>query len=670
LSTSRRRQIAVSTILVGIAFALGHLSFRAAPGMLRSWDAQAIDQFFVIRSSSNRLRPHYDRTVVHLDVNDSTIDKLKNYYLDRSHYARVMHNLSAMNAAVQAYDIIFAAPSTEKDDRSLMDATAESGNVYFGLAFSFDEEDRPRRRKPPGEETRAYLDRTTWQVDVRGDASGFYTGTARVLTFPRLASPSRGLGYLSIKPDDDGVYRRIPLLVRYEGGYYPSLSFRVACDYLDVSPANIIVRPGKDITLKDARRPGGTPHDIAIPIDDRGAMVLNFVGPWECMVHYDFADVYRASDEAEDFELWREELAGKIILISDVSTGSADTGRVPGDINFPLSGLHASAVHTILTEQFLDELTGRQMLLVELLLAVVVLCFAIRFPSFYFPLCACGVAAAYIAVAAFCFFYLHVILSVLPSLVIVGSATVFVSVYRYFIEEKEKEVLRKTFEAYFPPAVVGKLVSNPELAAGKGQKKELTVLFSDIEGFTGYSAALHPDEIQRLLNEYFDAMVEIVFKYEGTVDKYIGDGLMVFFGDPEPQPDHALRCVRAAIEMQKKTDELRRRWSAVGSIPIRIRIGINTGEVVVGNMGSARRLSYTVLGSAVNLAQRLERSASPGGILISQRTCDLVKGSVSVRSLGAIAVKGIGGEIPIYEILEGKGEDPETFMDRPQSSME
>jgi adenylate cyclase len=145
-------------------------------------------------------------------------------------------------------------------------------------------------------------------------------------------------------------------------------------------------------------------------------------------------------------------------------------------------------------------------------------------------------------------------------------------------------------------------------------------------------------------------MVEVVFSYQGTVDKYIGDGLMVFFGDPETQPDHALRCVRAAMEMQKRTSELRARWEKSGGFPISIRIGINTGEVVVGNMGSSRRMAYTVLGSAVNLAQRLESNAPVGGILISQRTYDLIGEEIPARPTGPLKIKGFDELISAYEV--------------------
>jgi adenylate cyclase len=198
--------------------------------------------------------------------------------------------------------------------------------------------------------------------------------------------------------------------------------------------------------------------------------------------------------------------------------------------------------------------------------------------------------------------------------------------------------------------VVKKIMNHPEMISNRGEKKELTILFSDIKSFTTHSAHLSPDQIRKSLNDYFEAMVEIVFKHGGTVDKYIGDGLMVFFGDPEPQPDHALRCVRAAMEMQQKVRQQGREYEQEGSIPIQIRIGINTGEVVVGNMGSTRRLSYTVLGAAVNLAQRLESNAPVGGILISHRTYELVKDDITLENSRQIHVKGIEVPVSVYEV--------------------
>ena len=306
--------------------------------------------------------------------------------------------------------------------------------------------------------------------------------------------------------------------------------------------------------------------------------------------------------------------------------------------------------HTILTESFIQELSYMKMFCVELLLLSTIFMLALFFSSLPFSIGTITVGICYIGIAALFFLYGQIILHIVRPLLLVGFSLVSILVYRYINEEKEKQVLRRSFEAYFPPLIVKKLMANPKMIASRGQKKELTILFSDIVNFTGYSANMAPDHVQKLLNEYFEVMTEIVFKYEGTVDKFMGDGLMVFFGDPEPQPDHALRCVRAAIEMQKKVREIKTKWEEKGDMPIKIRVGINTGIVVVGNMGSQRRLSYTVLGADVNLAQRLESSAPVGGILISKRTNDLVKDHITTKPLGTIQVKGFDEIAAVYEV--------------------
>jgi adenylate cyclase len=287
---------------------------------------------------------------------------------------------------------------------------------------------------------------------------------------------------------------------------------------------------------------------------------------------------------------------------------------------------------------------------IEAVVMMLLVLFSLGLSSRNYSLGAAGLIVGYLLLSAIAFLSFNLILEVLRPVVQIATSTFAVVAYHYVIAQQEKQSLQRSFEAYFPPTVVKRIMANPELITQRGQKKELTILFSDIKSFTTYSSTMTPDEIQKALNEYFEAMVEIVFKFEGTVDKFIGDGLMVFFGDPEDQPDHAIRCVRAAIEMQRKTRALRAQWEHEGRFPLQIRIGINSGPVVVGNMGSARRLSYTVLGSDVNLAQRLESNAPVGGILISQRTYELINGVIPANPLEPIKVKGLDVPIVVYEV--------------------
>ena len=209
--------------------------------------------------------------------------------------------------------------------------------------------------------------------------------------------------------------------------------------------------------------------------------------------------------------------------------------------------------------------------------------------------------------------------------------------------------IRARFENYLAPEVLKKVLKSPENIA-TCQRKKLTILFSDIAGFTAWSSDQKPEIIHRTLNLYFEEMAKIVFAHGGTIDKYMGDGLLVFFGDPVEYQDHVLRAVKAAVAMQKKSAQLREAWKAEDGMPLAIRIGINTGEVVVGNMGSEKRLEYTVIGAEVNLAQRLESNAPVTGILVSEAVRKEVGDTFQVADAGKIKAKGFRDEIKVYTI--------------------
>jgi adenylate cyclase len=643
LNTSERRLNRIYLFSAIAAFGFVQVLSLLFPGPFETLNSRVFDSFFQVRSSIGALRPPYDGTVVHIDLNDTAVRKLKTYYLTRSQYAQVIRNLSKMRTAAQAYDLIFAAETNQADDQSIIRAASEAGNVYFGMALGLG---------PPGEarsdriapEISRYLDRTKWNITVEGDPRELYTGTRPLITFPPLAEASRGIGFLSLKADRDGVIRRVPLLVRYEGGFYPSLPFRLVCDYLGAGPEQITIKPGSYIRIAGARAPGKDAQDLCIPIDKEGSMIINFIGPWGQMRHYNFEQIFSASGDRDDFEMWTEELTGKIAVVSDVSTGATDLGAVPVDTVFPLSGLHANVIQTILSGAFLSEVGRGGMPAMELGMVAAIFLLACLFSPAFFTAGAALLIIGYMVASLALFLEYGLMLNTVRPTISSACAALLILAFRYLHDSREKDALRRSFESYFPPQVVRRILADPAMIS-RGQRKELTILFSDIKDFTAHSSSYSPDRIRGFLNDYFETMGDIVFAYSGTIDKYIGDGLMVFFGDPEPAPDHALRCVQAAVEMQKKARELSERWVREGGFPVHIRIGINTGEVVVGNMGSSRRLSYTVLGSAVNLAKRLESSSPVDGILISQRTRDLIAPFVAARLFGEIQVKGL--EVPV-----------------------
>lgn len=657
-------------MIVG-AYVAAHICFWLLPNLFEMWDAKAIDRLFLFRSSSSYFQPKYDGTIVHVDISDTSLKRLKTFYLDRSHYARVIRNLTKMNVSAQMYDFIFAARSDQVEDRALINATKEAGNVYFGMAFNLEKEggQKSQQLKRDSKEI-AYLKLTEWNVVVDGDPNDLYEGVKPVITFPELASVSRGLGYLNIETDPDGVNRRIPLLVKYRGAFYPSFAFRGTCDFLNIVPENIIIRPGKSITLKDARRPGeSSGHRIMIPIDRHGNMLINFIGPWERMKHYNFADLFYASDDRDEMEMWRDELKGKIVMVSEVLTGSSDLGPVPTDADFLSSGLHANIVHTILQESFLRELSGSQEMMIEVILLIILFVLSLRFSSLYFTFGTIGIAASYIATVGAGFFYGSLIFPVFRPLLMLIFAIIFIVVYRFIREERERHFIRATFGRYLSNEIVEELLGSPEGLKMSGESRQVTFLVSDLRGFTSLSSRLSPHEIINILNNYFERMMEIIARYRGTVDELQGDGILVFFGAPLSASDDTERAVACAIEMQNAMPGINQAQRQRNLPELSMGIGINTGEVVVGNIGSEKRTKYGAVGSPINTTYRIESHTIGGQILISPTTYQKIQSRLLIQDTMEVDFKGIDQAMTLYDVNGIKGkyeislseETPEEF---------
>jgi adenylate cyclase len=239
-----------------------------------------------------------------------------------------------------------------------------------------------------------------------------------------------------------------------------------------------------------------------------------------------------------------------------------------------------------------------------------------------------------------------------PSLAIV-LGFVGATAYNYVTERRQKVLIKGMFSQYVNPAFVEELVAHPEKLRLGGERKELTVLFSDIAGFTTIAERMSPENLVALLNDYLSIMTDIVFATGGTLDKYEGDAIMAFWGAPIPQEDHALRACRAALEMQKAIIRIRDRWEGEGKPSISVRIGLSTGEMVVGNMGGSRKFDYTVIGDSVNLGSRLEGANKEYGtsIMMSQKTYERVKNLVIARELDLLVVKGKTEPIAVYELV-------------------
>ncbi len=406
------------------------------PVTFQTWNARFSDQLFLWRSEI--FPPHYDPVVVHVDVTDHTLRERGKALMAWHDHELVVGALAGMGVAVQAYDLILASPPQSESDRALIETVAKAGSVYLGSALQL-RDIGPDQLSDDASSRR-------WLLDTGGDQVTV-PGVSLIEPASELAQAARGVGHLNVEPDADGVYRRLPLLVRHpQGGYTPALSLQVVCAFYRIGPEEVRFEPGNRIVLTKAQRHGWPePRDIVIPVDGAGNMVVNFIGPWDRLTHYDAADIAEVRDDLFELDVWREEMAGRIAVISSVATGSTDTGRVPTDSYYPLGGVHTNAINTILTGSFLHDLPRAEMLLWEMILVALLLLLGLRLPAQWFAVSAVLLAVVFSAAAAVAFLIFGWIVDIAQAIGFTGLCLLLVPVQRY-VHVLEGQVRERTQE--------------------------------------------------------------------------------------------------------------------------------------------------------------------------------------------------------------------------------
>ena len=486
---------AVAAGLLAVVFLATHLTTWALSGFFEPLRYAVSDRLFALRSAVPSLAPAYDDTIVQVLIDDESIRQFEDFYVGRDDYARLVRNLHRLGVAQQFHDVIFAAPLSESEDRELERATAEAGNVYFGVGLGLSGGRGAGRVKDPGPAAGH-----AWSVEVHPAGPGLPEVGWYFPTYAALAEGAAGLGFLDLVPDRDGVFRRAAVLARDGDRSYPSIPLRLAADYLGVTPDRIEVGPGKRVTLRGARRPGSSDaEDIVVPLDRHGSTVANWLGPWGVMTTYPFSTIHDASDDRFTMEDLREELEGKIAIVSWLATGSEDIGPVPTDPLYPRAGIHATVLNSILTGRFLREVPGTAMVLwVELPLLILLFAGAWRLSTVPFVAGALGLALAYVAAAAALFLWAGRILDVPGPLILLVVSTAAIAAQRYHVEaqvrarlDREMAVARGIQMRTFPSRMPA--LDSYEVA-GRSEPAEET-------GGDTYDVVAHGDRLMLLLGD-------------------------------------------------------------------------------------------------------------------------------------------------------------------------
>jgi adenylate cyclase len=385
-----------------------------------------------------------------------------------------------------------------------------------------------------------------------------------------------------------------------------------------------------------------------IPTDERGRLLVNYLGPPKTFPHVPVTDILAGRHDKGAFR-------DRIVLVGATAIGTHDLRSTPFSPVYPGVEVHASVIDNVVTGRFLakpDWSTAYDLLAIIALGTVIGIALP-RMRALTGFLFAAGLFALYVLLARWLFVQAGVWLDIVYPLLALAVNYVALTVYYYVGEERQRKQIKETFRQFVAPLVVEEMLKQPGRLKLGGEEKVLTVLFSDLEGFTGYSERYTPGEMIDMLSEYFGRVTEQVFAHRGTLKEYVGDELMAIFGAPIEQPDHAVRACGAALAMREVRHALGAEWAKTGRPVLRARTGINSGLMLVGNLGSQYRFAYGVLGDQVNLASRLEGLNRAYGteILIGENTAQLVEDAFLLREIDLVRVKGRKQAVRVYELL-------------------
>ncbi|MDZ7263787.1 MAG: adenylate/guanylate cyclase domain-containing protein [candidate division KSB1 bacterium] len=647
-----RRLIIGSGLGLAVAIMVLLVSEIILPGTIDNFEAKSLDLRYALKIKKleqSRGGQSIDDIVI-IDIDNRSLNQFGRYHQwPRDYYTEVLDFLTTSKALVVGFDILFNEPDIDRRaDELLVSASRHAGNVCHAISFSAAEPDAflyKMEAAPAALDTAEFSYLFAENIMKQFPAADRFDGKL----FALYLAAAR-IGFVNFTPDDDSVIRKMPLFMNFAGELYPSLAMAMVLFLYDVQNSDIEIQPGKFIRLQVTTDQG--PEKVTIPIDRQGQMLINYMGGYQTFRYISFYDVWARRVPAEFFE-------GKIVLIGSSAPGLYDMRSVPFQNAFPGVEIHANILCDILTQSFIHQNSalGSAVILCLLCLLTGAMAPFFRF-RFNIPMIL-AILIGYLSIS-FVLFVNHRIWieNIRPLIGIVITYTAVLS-YRYVDESRDKRKIRSMFQHYISASVVDELLKNPGMLKLGGERKVATAFFSDIKDFTTVSESLSPEELVAVLNEYLSVMTEIVFKYQGYLDKYAGDAIMAIFGIPVEQDGHAVNACHAALEMMRELEKLREKWQREGKPQFECRIGLNSGPMIAGNIGGHNRFDYTAIGDSVNLASRLEGVNKVYGtsIIISEDTFMLVQDKFWCRELDFIRVKGKNNPVRIYELLAPKTQE-------------
>ena len=603
-----------------------------------------------------------DDRIVIVDIDEKSLAEIGRWPWGRNQVARMLDQLfDRYHIAVVGFDVVFAEPDTSsglhelerlsrnelKGDAGFLTALKQSRtrldydtllasrmkNRPVVLGYYFANEQNKNLTSgllPRPAVTKQAFSGGLQRIPVK---SGY---GANIRTLQKAAERA---GHFNPDPDQDGVTRRVPMLQQYNGNYYESLSLAVLRTIFG-QPEIIPGFPGG----KDSELEWLQIADLKIPVDRSASALIPYRGPQGSFPYVSAADIIKGRVKPE-------QLKDAIVLVGTTAPGLMDLRSTPVAAVYAGVEIHANMIAGMLDTNLRHAPTYASTAEAATLLIGGVL-LALLLPGLG-PLWS-SLAALLVTLVAITINYLAwrsgLVLPIASQVLLFPALYAFNASYGFLVESRSRRQITGLFGQYVPPQIVQTMSKDPENFTMAAEQREMTVLFTDVVGFTTISEALDPKTLSKVMNDYLSAMTEVIYQHGGTVDKYIGDAIMAFWGAPLHDPDHALHAVQAAMAMQKRMELLRTEYAAQGLPELSIGIGINSGLMRVGNMGSSYRVAYTVMGDAVNLASRLEGLTRQYGVwIITGQATRAQIPDMAWLELDLVRVKGKQEPVAIFE---------------------
>jgi adenylate cyclase len=645
-TTSRRKRYTQG--LLGLALFLVIFLPLLLGGWFQRVEYQGLD--WLQQAFANREKVRSDIVILYID--QKSIDFFQKsrgigWPWPRDAYGLVVEYLKRAGARAVIFDAIFSEPSVfvndYNDDAAFAGAMESSGRVLQTLVLH-----REIKGGAPTDDERmsALLNRGLDYEHVAGPKPIEFKDVT--MPIPPLMDAAWGLGVINIRPEDDGVVRRLTPLEGLRGAVFPTLSLAA---FIKLNQVDKVVQDRQSLRVGPA----------VIPLDDEGRALIKYYGGLGTYKDYTMAAVIQSGVDVlsdRDPMLPLESFKDKIIFIGAKAASLYDLRSTPMDDALPGVEIHATFLNNLLANDHLRPAPDWvRVLLVALLLWATLSASLLARNVWAGAAALVGLGVCYIGGAVVLYQH-NMWLYLVTPLGAQGFVFIMATLINYYGEGREKSAVRSAFSRYLSPDVVEVVLHDPDMLSLGGSRRVMTCFFSDLAGFTTISEALSPEDLVQLLNRYLSIMTRVILRHGGTVDKFEGDAIMAFWGAPLIQEDHARRACMAALEQQAEMDKFRA-WALSEGLPeLHVRMGLNTGPMIVGNMGSEERFDYTVMGDSVNLASRLEGANKAYGsyIMISESTYSEVEDHVEVRELDLLRVKGKQEPIRVFELMAATGE--------------